>query len=81
MSNKYVIILLMKLRDKEIEMIKLIFDDMKDTDITIKVAPEASIHEAFEAIYRAWMCATYLDSQFQQVCEDFATSGEESFFV
>ena len=63
-------------------MVNLIFDNEKDSvDITIKIAPDASIHEAFEAIYRAWMCATYLDSQFQQVCEDFATSGDESFFV
>lgn len=72
----------MKLRDKENEMVNLIFDNGKDNvDITIKIAPEASAQEAFEAIYRAWMCATYLDSQFQQVCEDFATSGDESFFV
>lgn len=72
----------MKLRDKENEMVNLIFDNGKDNvDITIKIASDASIHEAFEAIYRAWMCATYLDSQFQQVCEDFATSGDESFFV
>lgn len=72
----------MKLRDKENEMVNLIFDNGKDNvDITIKIAPEASAQEAFEAIYRAWMCATYLDSQFQQVCENFATSGDDSFFV
>lgn len=62
-------------------MVNLIFDDMKNTDITIKIAPDAETHEAFEAIYRAWRCATYLDSQFKRVCEDFVTSGEESFFV
>lgn len=72
----------MKLRDKENEMVNLIFDNGKDNvDITIKIASEASAQEAFEAIYRAWMCATYLDSQFQQVCENFATSGDDSFFV
>lgn len=60
-------------------MVNLKLHNYSIVDINIDVPGDAHMEEAFEALYRAWLAAGYLDEQFDEMCGKYGKYGDMMF--